>query len=253
MEHEKPRRTYIRRKKALNESIKLIQNTLLKISLLSQQKMSDREVLSQAASFANSIEAQCWSPRLQMSDEEYRNIIMNKTEQICTTLWMKFHSKGSPESQYRSGPSVMQPPPFPPVQQNTFSIPQPISLNLPQFPAPIQQNLHTSNQTNSIFQNNPQIINSQFNSVQNNNNNNNLFSNQSNNFTQTYSAPQKQHSQPSDTSMFYTSNNHSEFPPLIPENNSMPNHTPDEDDVVDMWGPRPLEGREPHIGYQFYK
>lgn len=236
MEHEKPKRTYIRRKKALNESIKLIQNTLSKISMLSSNKISEREILSNAASFANSIEAQCWSPRLQMTDDEYRQVIMNKTEQICTTLWMKFHAKPGMENQFRQGGGIMQgtafqPPPQAPIQlspHNGFMANNP--------PKQVYANINHSMPSFNQIPQSPSNF---------------LMNVPSPSYGPQYTAPQKQNQ---DAPSYYAPIAHQEaFPPVIQDINNMPNQNQDEDDVVDMWSQRPIDSRENPGTFQYFK
>lgn len=68
----KPHKSYIRRKRCLHESSRIIQNTMRAINSSTGRQMTDAELLEFSTNLARKIEASCWSPRLKISDKEYQ-------------------------------------------------------------------------------------------------------------------------------------------------------------------------------------
>ncbi|EAY14160.1 hypothetical protein TVAG_372930 [Trichomonas vaginalis G3] len=84
-----PRRNYIRRKRCLNESINIIEKTLLCLSSIRKDKIDKSELTKFAKAHANEVEAACWTPRMKMSDEDYQNLMTTKTKELCLVLIKK--------------------------------------------------------------------------------------------------------------------------------------------------------------------
>ena len=79
-------RSYIRRKRCLNESINLIQNTLRTIAANQGQVIPEKELKYLSKHHAQSVEACCWTPRLKIGDEEYQQLTYSKTQELCSVL-----------------------------------------------------------------------------------------------------------------------------------------------------------------------
>lgn len=86
---DSPRRNYIRRKKCLNESINIIEKTLLCLSSIRKDKIDKSELTKLAKAHANEVEAACWTPRMKMSDDDYQNLMNSKTKELCLVLIKK--------------------------------------------------------------------------------------------------------------------------------------------------------------------
>ena len=87
MSTNKPvRKTYIRRKRCLNQSIEQIKDTMIYIMKNTGYRMTESQLLEFAKARAKEIEAACWSPRLKISDKEYSQIVLKKTYQLCNIL-----------------------------------------------------------------------------------------------------------------------------------------------------------------------
>jgi hypothetical protein len=83
----RPKRNYIRRKKCLNESAKLIRSALGFINRARGTQMTTEEVERTALRHAASIEAVCWDPRTStMTDNLYHGVMAQKTRQLCLAL-----------------------------------------------------------------------------------------------------------------------------------------------------------------------
>lgn len=82
----KSHKSYIRRKRCLHESSRIIQNTMRAITSSLGRPMSDAELLEFSTAKAREIEASCWSPRLKLSDKEYQKKTEEKTQQLCEIL-----------------------------------------------------------------------------------------------------------------------------------------------------------------------
>ncbi|KAK8891196.1 hypothetical protein M9Y10_028402 [Tritrichomonas musculus] len=82
----KPHKSYIRRKRCLHESSRIIQNTMRAINSSTGRQMTDAELLEFSTNLARKIEASCWSPRLKISDKEYQKKTEEKTQQLCDSL-----------------------------------------------------------------------------------------------------------------------------------------------------------------------
>ena len=89
MQQQKPRRSYIRRKRCLGECAKIIKSMLKDLFMSQHVQMSDQMVSDLALSYAKNVEAHCWSPRLQISDECYRQQTLAKARELCKALVMK--------------------------------------------------------------------------------------------------------------------------------------------------------------------
>lgn len=86
MSEERPKKRYIRRKRALKECIKLLLETLREINPNGNSITGSDTIQESAEEIASYIEASCWSPRLNMSDGEYMQLIMKKTEKTINIL-----------------------------------------------------------------------------------------------------------------------------------------------------------------------
>ena len=86
MSGEKPHRLYIRRKRCLKESQKLIYETLCSIVAMKGQEVNSIQLSQEALEHATAIEASCWSPRLHISDEEFHQLTIKKTQDLCYIL-----------------------------------------------------------------------------------------------------------------------------------------------------------------------
>ena len=87
--NRRPRRSYIRRKHCLSECTQLIQDTLRQISLAKGMYVRDQDLVMQAVRYAKDIEAHCWSPRLQMTDDAYQVRTLQKAKELCCALLLK--------------------------------------------------------------------------------------------------------------------------------------------------------------------
>lgn len=131
MEVGKPRRSYIRRKKCLNECMKIIQQTLRQLASLKHIQVSDLVLTEMARKYAEEVEAMCWSPRLHITNEEYQNMTREKTKHVCRVLLtreIKAHMPIQGLEMPFQGPVMMIPP---------VPLPKPApARTLPPVPAP---------------------------------------------------------------------------------------------------------------------
>ena len=89
MNERKPRRSYIRRKRCLSECTKLIRNTLRQVFSLKCVQMREEDITHAAQKYAREVEAHCWSPRLQITDEAYQRTTIAKARELCQVLISK--------------------------------------------------------------------------------------------------------------------------------------------------------------------
>lgn len=89
MEQQHPRRSYIRRKRCLSECTKIIQGTLKDLVVAHRMQLSEQAIGKMALTYAQNVEAHCWSPRLQISDECYRQKTIAKARELCKALMRK--------------------------------------------------------------------------------------------------------------------------------------------------------------------
>ncbi|EAY04022.1 hypothetical protein TVAG_055080 [Trichomonas vaginalis G3] len=80
------KRTYIRRKRCLNEITATIRNALRYISERNNGELSDEAIEQLATQHSSSIEAACWFPKQHMTEGEYSNLLMGKAKQLCQAL-----------------------------------------------------------------------------------------------------------------------------------------------------------------------
>lgn len=86
MEDEIPRRNYIRKKKIYEKSYKLIRQTLELINLVKNVKTAPNELNKIAKQHANRVEAACWHPRIGLTDYDYQQSVIDKTQELCDLL-----------------------------------------------------------------------------------------------------------------------------------------------------------------------
>ena len=80
------KRTYIRRKRCLNEIVTQIKSTLVYISTQNGQAPDIKEVEQIALKHSNDIEAACWFPKQHLTEKEYQNLLMGKAQLLCQAL-----------------------------------------------------------------------------------------------------------------------------------------------------------------------
>ncbi|OHT01248.1 hypothetical protein TRFO_31996 [Tritrichomonas foetus] len=80
------KRNYVKRKRSLNESMKIILSTLQAINANSINPIDSSEITHRALSHAKAIEAACWSRRAKFSDDVFQSIVRTKTMELCRTL-----------------------------------------------------------------------------------------------------------------------------------------------------------------------
>ena len=80
------KRTYIRRKRCLNEIFSAIKNTLAYISSQNGQDISVSEMNDIAKKHSHAIEAACWFPKQHITESEYQSLLMGKTKLLCQAL-----------------------------------------------------------------------------------------------------------------------------------------------------------------------
>lgn len=85
-QNESKKRNYVKRKRSLSESTKIILTTLQAINANSPHPLDNNELTHIAINHAKAIEATCWSRRAKFSDEIFQTIIRSKTAELCQTL-----------------------------------------------------------------------------------------------------------------------------------------------------------------------
>ena len=104
-------RNYIKRKRCFNDCVKEIEKTLTTVFQKRNENKNESEIKQIAKQYAKSIEAACWAPRSNMTDEKYKTLVTNKTTELCFALSGKGPTKGifdinlSPLSSNNSGNS----------------------------------------------------------------------------------------------------------------------------------------------------
>ena len=84
------RRSYICRKKYMNNSSERIKKTLEFIKSKGKLKLSEQELQKEAEKHARSIEATCWSPHMHLSSYDYQHITDAKTRELCQALLQQY-------------------------------------------------------------------------------------------------------------------------------------------------------------------
>mgnify|MGYP001062715589 CR=1 FL=1 len=79
-------RTYIRKKRCFLECKAVIGDFLRNIYTQKGFNYSDADINADSMKYAHQVEAQCWSPKLRVTDEEYRQLMHLKTAEICIAL-----------------------------------------------------------------------------------------------------------------------------------------------------------------------
>jgi hypothetical protein len=120
------KRSYIPRKKYLNESIVQIKSTLEFIRLTRKDSGSPEQSHRAAVGPAQSIEAVCWSPHSRLSAEGYQRIMAAKTQELCWTLLRGAITSLDLAQFQRLGPRLLEPVVVPPR-----AIPHPILPSVP--------------------------------------------------------------------------------------------------------------------------
>lgn len=77
---------YLKRKRFLNEVSQEILTTLQRIYFLRNEIISDSTIKEQAQNYAQKIEAVCLTPKYKMSNDEYHNVLVLKTQELCDVL-----------------------------------------------------------------------------------------------------------------------------------------------------------------------
>lgn len=110
------KRTYIRRKKCLNEIVSTIKSTLKYISDHNRKEIGPLQIDQLALQHSTAIEAACWFPKQHMTEKEYSNLLMGKAKLLCQAL-MKQKLPGSNlnqvpgiSSQPQSDPEILDRP-----------------------------------------------------------------------------------------------------------------------------------------------
>jgi hypothetical protein len=80
------KRSYIHRKKYLNDCVNHIKGVLEFIRVSRGDAGSPEELCRQALVHAQSIEAVCWSPHSHLSAEGHQKIMAAKTHELCQTI-----------------------------------------------------------------------------------------------------------------------------------------------------------------------
>jgi hypothetical protein len=87
MEHPRPKRNYIRRKKSLNDSMTLIRSTLNLIHTKLGKPESSENIDHRAHRHATEIEAFCRSHQTRLfTDDIYQSYMVAKTRELCLAL-----------------------------------------------------------------------------------------------------------------------------------------------------------------------
>ena len=113
------KRTYIRRKRCLNEIISTIKNTLIYISNQNGQEPDLHELETLAQQHSSDIEAACWFPKQHLTETEYQNLLMGKAQLLCQALITSKlpphkqppHINATPQQQVFSEPETIEKPP----------------------------------------------------------------------------------------------------------------------------------------------
>lgn len=77
---------YLKRKRFLNEVSQEILTTLQRICFMRNEIVSDSALKEQAQNYAQKIEAVCLTPKYKMSNDEYHNVLVLKTQELCDVL-----------------------------------------------------------------------------------------------------------------------------------------------------------------------
>jgi hypothetical protein len=97
MEHpkEKPNRSnFIFRKKFLRESTSYIRSLLETIYKFNNKEMSHEFLAMSAQQYAKAVEASIWSPHIKLQPDQYKGLIMHKTNELCQALMKKLIPAG---------------------------------------------------------------------------------------------------------------------------------------------------------------
>jgi hypothetical protein len=115
------KRSYIHRKKYLNDCVNHIKGVLEFIRLGRQDPGTAEDSHRQAVVHAQSIEAVCWSPHSHLSAESYQKIMVAKTHELCHMILL------------RSIPSLD----FPQFYRLATTVPECARFRRPSVPMPI--------------------------------------------------------------------------------------------------------------------
>lgn len=108
-----PRKSYIRKKKYLQESSKMLQTAMKSMYSSHGLIISEHQLKLFADSRAREIEASCWFPRLKTSEIDYQNLIISKTRELCQVLISRnlpITALSSAESISLTDPNIQKPP-----------------------------------------------------------------------------------------------------------------------------------------------
>jgi hypothetical protein len=81
-----PKRSYIHRKRYLNDSVHQIKAVLDFIRLVRREPASPEDSHRQALAHAQSIEAVCWRPHSRLPADVYQRMMSAKTQEVCRTI-----------------------------------------------------------------------------------------------------------------------------------------------------------------------
>jgi hypothetical protein len=89
MEGAGSKRSYIHRKKYLNDCVTHIKGVLEFIRLVRRDPGGPEDSQRQALVHAQSVEALCWSPHSHLSADSYQKIMAAKTQELCQIILLK--------------------------------------------------------------------------------------------------------------------------------------------------------------------
>jgi hypothetical protein len=129
-------RSYVKRKRYLNESIELIKKTLECLASLRREPPNPADISAQATARALEIEATCWTTFNRPANDEYNRAMMAKTRQVCMALIETAIGTGPAAAHLQSLLAQMRPAPPPPRRMPFAPIAQsfPLATQPPDLP-----------------------------------------------------------------------------------------------------------------------
>lgn len=85
----KVHKSYVRRKRCLNENAKNIQNALKHAATIKGEPINERDLQNKASEYAEYIKATCWSPKQNLTDDNYMQLTFAKTNELCNSIIKK--------------------------------------------------------------------------------------------------------------------------------------------------------------------
>jgi hypothetical protein len=92
-------RSYLKRKRHLNDTIEQISCILRQISRVTGILISESTIVAQATAMARSIEAACYVSENKTSEDRYRYMLQLKTSKLCRSLIANIRFKPCPKNE----------------------------------------------------------------------------------------------------------------------------------------------------------